>query len=198
MTLFNPDSRHPRLLPIDFAFVKAHGLLFAGETGTGSEYDITVAEFIGELDNHISRTTQRWMNFGCCIAISNCCDLLSLGQDSFIYQTIRPKGPKESQEHACYYGTRPFDQQCPTMIEPSSSNMESNEQIAIKATIFSLFIAGPSWAAGIRSRAACYRPQGRSSTDSGWFGNGPGFFMALFRNQSDTESAFVDIPSTIK
>lgn len=66
MTLFDPllgsTSQHSRLLPIDFAYVKAHGLLFTGKTG--SEYQTAVAEFVNNLDNHISRTTRRWMECG--------------------------------------------------------------------------------------------------------------------------------------
>ncbi|KAK7962569.1 uncharacterized protein PG986_003394 [Apiospora aurea] len=100
MTLFDPllgsTNQQSRLLPIDFAYVKAHGLLFTGKTG--SEYQTAVAEFVNNLDNHISRTTRRWMECGYFIAISNCCALLSWGKNSFIYQTIRPKRPKESVE----------------------------------------------------------------------------------------------------
>ncbi|KAK8036846.1 hypothetical protein PG994_015343 [Apiospora phragmitis] len=102
MTLFDPllgsTSQHSRLLPIDSAYVKAHGLLFTGKTG--SEYETAVAEFVNNLDNHISRTTRRWMECGYFIAISNCWALLSWGNNSFIYQTIRPRavGNKETVE----------------------------------------------------------------------------------------------------
>ncbi|KAK8000214.1 telomerase-binding protein EST1A protein [Apiospora arundinis] len=100
MTLFDPllssNKQQSRLLPIDFAYVKAHALLFAGKTG--SDYNTAVAEFVDNLDHHISRTTRRWMECGYFIAISNCCALLSWGKNSFIYQTIRPRGPKESIE----------------------------------------------------------------------------------------------------
>ncbi|KAK8122103.1 hypothetical protein PG984_010773 [Apiospora sp. TS-2023a] len=120
MTLFDPllgsTSQHSRLLPIDFAYVKAHGLLFTGKTG--SEYQTAVAEFVNNLDNHISRTTRRWMECGYFIAISNCCALLSWGKNSFIYQTIRPRRPKESVED---FNTReipdPSDQQNSKRLE---------------------------------------------------------------------------------
>ncbi|KAK8072160.1 hypothetical protein PG996_005508 [Apiospora saccharicola] len=100
MTLFDPllgsDSQRSRLLPIDFAFVKAHGIMFSGKLG--GEYQVAVTDFLGNLDNHISRTTRRWMESGYYIGISNCCALLSWGKEtSFIYQTIRPKKPKESE-----------------------------------------------------------------------------------------------------
>ncbi|KAK7937584.1 uncharacterized protein PG986_014452 [Apiospora aurea] len=100
MTLFEPllgsDSQRSRLLPIDFAFVKAHGLLFKGDTN--SEYMTAVIDFLSNLDKHISRTTRRWMESGYCIGISNCCALLAWGKEgSFIYQTIRPKKPKEKE-----------------------------------------------------------------------------------------------------
>ncbi|KAK6820833.1 hypothetical protein PG987_015233 [Apiospora arundinis] len=99
MTLFDPllgsDSQRSRLLPIDFAFVKAQGIMFSGKLG--DEYQTSVTDFLGNLDNHISRTTRRWMESGYYIGISNCCALLSWGKESsFIYQTIRPKKPKES------------------------------------------------------------------------------------------------------
>ncbi|KAK8036660.1 hypothetical protein PG993_008643 [Apiospora rasikravindrae] len=100
MTLFNPlrtsNKQQSRLLPIDFAYVKAHSLLFTDKTG--SEYNTAVANFVDNLDDHISRTTRRWMESGYYIAISNCCALLFWGKDSFIYQTIRPKRPKEEVE----------------------------------------------------------------------------------------------------
>ncbi|KAK8139948.1 hypothetical protein PG984_000014 [Apiospora sp. TS-2023a] len=97
-TLFDPllrsANQSPQLLPIEGALVKAHGLLFYGDIST--EYRAVVAEFVDNLDNHISRTTRRWMESGYYIAISNCCALLSWGKDSFVYQTIRPKRLKES------------------------------------------------------------------------------------------------------
>ncbi|KAK8028984.1 hypothetical protein PG991_006040 [Apiospora marii] len=103
MTLFDPlmgsNSQRSRLLPIDFAFVKAHGIMFSGKLG--DEYQPSVTDFLSKLDNHISRTTRRWMESGYYIGISNCCALLCWGKESsFIYQTIRPKKPdkKETQE----------------------------------------------------------------------------------------------------
>lgn len=64
MTLFDPllGSNNLRFLPIDSACVKAHGLLFTDKTG--SEYHTAVAEFVDNLDNHISRTTRVWMEYG--------------------------------------------------------------------------------------------------------------------------------------
>ncbi|KAK8036744.1 hypothetical protein PG994_015241 [Apiospora phragmitis] len=103
MTLFDPllgsDSQRSRLLPIDFAFVKAQGIMFSGKLG--DEYQPSVTGFLSKLDNHISRTTRKWMESGYYIGIANCCALLCWGKESsFIYQTIRPKKPdnKETQE----------------------------------------------------------------------------------------------------
>jgi len=66
MTLFDPllgsDSQRSRLLPIDFAFVKAQGIMFSGKRG--DEYQTSVTDFLGNLDNHISRTTRNWMESG--------------------------------------------------------------------------------------------------------------------------------------
>lgn len=66
MTLFDPllgsDSQRSRLLPIDFAFLKAHGVMFSGKLG--DEYQPSVTDFLNKLDNHISRTTRKWMESG--------------------------------------------------------------------------------------------------------------------------------------
>ncbi|KAK7967611.1 uncharacterized protein PG986_001888 [Apiospora aurea] len=103
MTLFDPllgsDSQRSRILPIDFAFVKAQGIMFSGKLG--DEYQSSVTDFLSKLDNHISRTTRKWMESGYYIGIANCCALLGWGKESsFIYQTIRPKKPdnKETEE----------------------------------------------------------------------------------------------------
>ena len=65
MTLFDPvlnaTGQPSRLLPVDAAFVKAHGILFSGKFT--EDYAATVAEFLDNLDNHIGRTT-RWMESG--------------------------------------------------------------------------------------------------------------------------------------
>ncbi|KAI1506084.1 hypothetical protein F5X99DRAFT_179652 [Biscogniauxia marginata] len=104
MTLFDPilsgNSNHTsRLVLIDVLFVKAHAILFSNK----SEHDFypTVGEFHGMLDNHISRTTRRWMESGYHVGIANCCALLSYGRDeNVIMRAIRPQRPDDTMEQA--------------------------------------------------------------------------------------------------
>lgn len=67
MTLFDPilsssNAQHARLMPIDLAFVKAHGILFSGKSA--DEFTPAVNEFLSLLNTHIGRTTRRWMESG--------------------------------------------------------------------------------------------------------------------------------------
>ncbi|KAJ3551200.1 hypothetical protein NPX13_g11423 [Xylaria arbuscula] len=84
MTLFDPifatgNYQHNRLSPIDVAFVKTHGILFSHKQL--ENFRPVVGEFLGGLDNHISRMAKGWMEAGYYIAIANCCALLSYGKD---------------------------------------------------------------------------------------------------------------------
>ncbi|KAI2468103.1 hypothetical protein F4781DRAFT_422842 [Annulohypoxylon bovei var. microspora] len=100
MTLFDPildptSPQHSRLNPIDVAFVKAHAILFSNRSP--EDFLPTVTKFCSALDNHIGRTTRKWMESGYYIAISNCCALLSYGQDdNAILKTLRPQHSEES------------------------------------------------------------------------------------------------------
>ncbi|KAK8013435.1 hypothetical protein PG991_009028 [Apiospora marii] len=102
MTLFDPllgsDSQRSRLLPIDFAFVKAQGIMFSGKRG--DEYQTSVTDLLGNLDNHISRSTRNWMESGYYIGISNCCALLYWGKESSssIYETFRTRRKSGSRK----------------------------------------------------------------------------------------------------
>jgi hypothetical protein len=68
MTLFDPImSRTPnpqqaRLPPTELNFVKAHGMLFSGKQM--EELESTMATFFQLLDNHIGRSTRRWLESG--------------------------------------------------------------------------------------------------------------------------------------
>ncbi|KAI4592829.1 hypothetical protein KJ359_010382 [Pestalotiopsis sp. 9143b] len=93
MTLFDPilnaTAQKSRLPAIDYAFVKAHGILFSGNCE--GDFSGATETFFQDLDNHIGRSTRRWMEAGYYIGISNCCALLSYGKDdNFIFQTICP------------------------------------------------------------------------------------------------------------
>lgn len=94
-TLFDPvlAGTQNRLQPVDLAFVKAHGVLFIISNTDEKEkplpkqaeemwleYGNALSEFIPELDNHIARRAQDWMDAGACIAIANCNSLLEYGK----------------------------------------------------------------------------------------------------------------------
>ncbi|KAI0476052.1 hypothetical protein GGR56DRAFT_665852 [Xylariaceae sp. FL0804] len=95
LTLFDPilkanATQHSRLIPIDVAFVRAHGVLFCNKGS--DDFHSACSEFLGLLDGHIGRTTRKWMESGYYIAIANCCSLLSYGkEDNFIMQAIKSK-----------------------------------------------------------------------------------------------------------
>ncbi|KAI1650907.1 uncharacterized protein F4817DRAFT_312260 [Daldinia loculata] len=102
MTLFDPildptSAQHSRLSAVDVAFVKAHGILFSNKYT--DDFLPTVDKFSSMLDNHIGRTTRKWMESGYYIAISDCNGLLSYGQDeNVILKAIRPQHPEEAAE----------------------------------------------------------------------------------------------------
>ncbi|KAF4486122.1 EST/SMG-like protein 1 [Colletotrichum fructicola Nara gc5] len=90
MTLFEPhlNGSPTRLQEIDAAFVRAHGILFSGRKQ--EQLAPSVDEFIGSLDNHIGRTTRRWMESGYHIGVALGCSLLEYGSESnVIMQTIK-------------------------------------------------------------------------------------------------------------
>ncbi|KAK5636234.1 hypothetical protein RRF57_011946 [Xylaria bambusicola] len=104
MTLFDPilgigNYHHNRLIPIDVAFVKTHGILFSHK-----KLDIfraVASEFLGALDNHIGRIAKRWMEAGYYIAIANCCALLSYGKDdNIIIRAIHSQGDEKQDSGA--------------------------------------------------------------------------------------------------
>ncbi|CZS92380.1 uncharacterized protein RAG0_02797 [Rhynchosporium agropyri] len=82
LTLFEPvlnsDNAHGqyRLAQFDTAFVKAHGLLFTNRNV--KQFDATVNEFLGLLDNQIGRVTRKFMEQGYHIAVANCAAVLGL------------------------------------------------------------------------------------------------------------------------
>ncbi|KAK6076388.1 telomerase-binding protein EST1A protein [Seiridium cupressi] len=99
MTLFDPilsanNTQNSRLIPIDAAFVKAQGILFSGRCQ--DDFKPAVEEYLHLLNNHIGRTTRRWMESGYYIGISTCCALLSYGkEDNAIFKVIRPQRTDE-------------------------------------------------------------------------------------------------------
>ncbi|KAL0937334.1 uncharacterized protein CTRU02_207065 [Colletotrichum truncatum] len=97
MTLFEPhlNGSPTRLLEVDAAFVRAHGILFSGRNQ--DKFTSSVDEFIGSLDNHISRNTRRWMDSGYHIGIALGCSILEYGSESnVIMRAIKSSRAEDS------------------------------------------------------------------------------------------------------
>ncbi|KAI1137393.1 hypothetical protein F5Y05DRAFT_413950 [Hypoxylon sp. FL0543] len=126
MTLFDPildptSAHQTRLIAIDVAFVKAHGILFSNKSP--DDFLPTVKKFCSMLDNHIGRTTRKWMESGYYIAISNCCGLLSYGQeDNVILKAIRPQSLEEAAE-PCPDFDQVMSEYKPSRTEEGSVNL---------------------------------------------------------------------------
>ncbi|CAJ2503087.1 Uu.00g104810.m01.CDS01 [Anthostomella pinea] len=101
-------NHHPRLIPIDVAFVKAHGILFSNKSP--DNFVPAVNTFLEKLDVHIRRTTRRWIECGYHIGIANCCSLLSYGQEeNMIMKAISPR-PDETKTDQSLKSTELSDQ----------------------------------------------------------------------------------------
>lgn len=80
LTLFEPilsGKQTRRLPPVITAYVKIHAFLFM--RNNLESFHESLAEFTSLLDGHISRVTQRFLEQGYYIGISNCFALLSYG-----------------------------------------------------------------------------------------------------------------------
>ena len=90
LTLFDPilNGSSSRLPPIDVLFVKIHAVLFTGRES--DKFWSIVDEFVEMLDNHIARSTRRWLEPGGYIAVCNSCALLEYGaEENSIMRAIR-------------------------------------------------------------------------------------------------------------
>ncbi|GAW16437.1 hypothetical protein ANO14919_058640 [Xylariales sp. No.14919] len=112
MTLFDPllvagGYQQSRLVPIDLAFVKSHGILFSRKQL--NSFRPAADEFLGLLNNHIGRFMKRWMEAGYYIAIANCCGLLSYGrEENVIMKLIHNQGDeKQPQPTGSGTGVKP-------------------------------------------------------------------------------------------
>ncbi|KAF4978766.1 hypothetical protein FZEAL_4911 [Fusarium zealandicum] len=96
MTLFDPvlSNTPTRLVPIDAAFVRVHGILFSGKNK--DVLQASMDEFIEQLDNYIGRSTKRWLESGYYIGISLGCSLLGYGTDSNVLMRATSKKPDET------------------------------------------------------------------------------------------------------
>lgn len=78
MTLYEPimarasNPQQTRLPPTELNFVKTHGIMFSGKQL--EELDPTMEAFFQVLDNHIGRSTRRWLESGyvTCILSGRC------------------------------------------------------------------------------------------------------------------------------
>ncbi|KAI1314510.1 hypothetical protein F5Y16DRAFT_249736, partial [Xylariaceae sp. FL0255] len=102
MTLFEPllsvsGYSHPRLIAIDVAFVKAHGVLFSQKSL--DEFLPAAGKFLELLNDHVGRTTRRWADMGYFIGIANCCALLSYGkEDNILLKTIQSEAEEKGND----------------------------------------------------------------------------------------------------
>lgn len=104
MTLFEPhlNGSPTRLQEIDAAFVRAHGILFSGRNQ--EQLAPSVDEFIGSLDNHIGRTTRRWMESGYYIGIALGCSLLEYGSESNVIMRTIKSGARADEPDTAMQG----------------------------------------------------------------------------------------------
>jgi Est1 DNA/RNA binding domain len=94
LTVFNPiledsDAVIHRCVPIDIAFIKAHGILF--KQGSLSTLDEHAEKFLFLLDHNIGRVTAKWREQGVWIASSNFFGLLScvgFGTTDTLFMTL--------------------------------------------------------------------------------------------------------------
>jgi hypothetical protein len=104
LTLFDPVfnasvSSYSGLPPLDLAFVKAHGVLFKRKTLQG--FEPQAQEFIRILDNNIGRLTQKFLEQGYHIAITNSNAMLGFGsKDNPLMEAIEslPEQLDDSEE----------------------------------------------------------------------------------------------------
>ncbi|KAK4136928.1 hypothetical protein BT67DRAFT_195365 [Trichocladium antarcticum] len=101
MTLFEPILAPPpnlqqaRLPPAEYAFVKSHAILFSGRQYETLEP--TMDEFFQLLDNHIGRSTRRWLESGYFISIANICALMGYASETNpIVRALKDTHPSES------------------------------------------------------------------------------------------------------
>lgn len=90
LTLFDPilgrsHTSYSHSLPVETSFIRAHGLLFEKDHGFQQKFDLSLTEFIGQLDNSIGRVTSKWKEQGAYMAIANIASLFDYGsEDNFL------------------------------------------------------------------------------------------------------------------
>ncbi|KAK3330590.1 hypothetical protein B0H66DRAFT_468554 [Apodospora peruviana] len=102
MTLFDPimgsnASQQSRLVPTELAFVRVHGIMFSRKSP--ESLDSSMDEFVNGLDNHIGRSTRRWLEPGYYIGLANCCAIVGYGSEGNpIYNAIKQVRADEPQD----------------------------------------------------------------------------------------------------
>ncbi|KAK4125245.1 hypothetical protein N657DRAFT_655303 [Parathielavia appendiculata] len=138
LTLFEPImSRTPnpqqaRLGPTELNFVKTHSILFTGKQL--EELESTMGTFLKLLDNHIGRSTRRWLESGYHMGISNVCALTGYGDQAnpitaaLIAFSREHLKPTESQDHPMQEVTSTSEAPSPnaTTAGPNSTNQLPN------------------------------------------------------------------------
>ncbi|KAG7289860.1 hypothetical protein NEMBOFW57_006237 [Staphylotrichum longicolle] len=72
------NPQQAKLSLTELHFVRTHDILFAGGH---QEFDSTLETFLKPLDNHIGRSTRRWLESGYYMAISNICAVTGYGSE---------------------------------------------------------------------------------------------------------------------
>ncbi|KAL2260023.1 hypothetical protein VTK26DRAFT_6108 [Humicola hyalothermophila] len=140
MTLFDPImSRTPnpqqaRLPPTELNFVKTHGILFSGKQM--EELEAAMGAFFQLLDNHIGRSTRRWLESGYHMAISNICAVTGYGdQTNSIAAALKAFSranikPAESQDQPMQEAQEATGFQTPSpntkVVAPNTTNQLPN------------------------------------------------------------------------
>ncbi|KAM7217358.1 EST/SMG-like protein 1 [Rhypophila decipiens] len=103
MTLFDPvlgsnPNQQSRLAPTELAFVRTHGIMFSKKSP--EKLESSMDEFLNGLDNHIARSTRRWLEPGYYIGLSNICAIIGYGNESNpIYNALRQVDAGDSHDH---------------------------------------------------------------------------------------------------
>lgn len=95
LTLFDPildrsnTTYSSHSLPVETGFIRAHGLLFEKGRGFQHTFELTRADFAGQLDNSIGRVTSNWKEQGAYMAIANIAGLFDYGsEDNFLWRAF--------------------------------------------------------------------------------------------------------------
>lgn len=130
LTLFDPilgrcNTLYSNSLPVETSFIRAHGLLFEKDHGFQHTFDLTLAEFIGQLNNSIGRVTSKWKEQGAYMAIANIASLFDYGsEDNFLrlafatqlQDNIREKIEKNGDPDGRYHSILPPTQHAPADV----------------------------------------------------------------------------------